>query len=97
MWDADCGVVVLAALRHDADKDGAREKSVAEALDAAPYVIRGAKYRIGSQFHFYMEPQARTTFKARGKGQFTLQSDAVLMSNRSVVTSSSCSQRVRQG
>ncbi len=50
-----------AALRHNADKDGAKEKTVADALDAAPHVIRGAKYRIGSQFHFYMEPQARTT------------------------------------
>ena len=49
---------VLPALRHNADKDGAKEKTVADALDAAPHVIRGAKYRIGSQFHFYMEPQA---------------------------------------
>ncbi len=53
--------VMPAALRHSADKDGAKEKMVADALDVAPHVIRGAKYRIGSQFHFYMEPQARAT------------------------------------
>ena len=55
---------VLAALRHDADKDGSREKTVSEALDAAPHVIRRANYRIGSQFHFYMEPQARSGARA---------------------------------
>lgn len=31
---------------------------VEAALEAAPHTIRGARYTIGSQSHFYMEPQA---------------------------------------
>ena len=32
---------------------------VEAALDAAPHAIRGVHYTIGSQSHFYMEPQVR--------------------------------------
>lgn len=30
------------------------------ALEAAPHSIQGGRYSIGSQFHFYMEPQVRS-------------------------------------
>lgn len=46
-----------AALRPDTDGREEKEQALSEALEKAPHVIRGSKYVIGSQFHFYMEPQ----------------------------------------
>lgn len=53
----------------EAAKGAEKRAAVDAALAAAPRSIRGARYAIGSQQHFYMEPQARGTIA----GLFCLQ------------------------
>ena len=45
----------------EAAKGAEKRAAVDAALASAPHSIRGARYAIGSQQHFYMEPQARGT------------------------------------
>jgi xanthine dehydrogenase molybdopterin-binding subunit B len=48
----------------EAAKGAEKRAAVDAALAAAPRSIRGARYAIGSQQHFYMEPQASGTAAA---------------------------------
>ena len=50
----------LAALRSSPEGLDEKEAALVAALEAAPHSIQGGRYSIGSQFHFYMEPQVRS-------------------------------------
>jgi xanthine dehydrogenase molybdopterin-binding subunit B len=47
----------------EAAKGAEKRAAVDAALAAAPRSIQGARYAIGSQQHFYMEPQASGTLQ----------------------------------
>lgn len=54
----------VAAPTADEAAEGAEKRAAVDAaLAAAPRSIRGARYCIGSQQHFYMEPQVREALR----------------------------------